>query len=211
MMKKIRGAACRIYILIFLFPVFSLILSCEAIPDYVEVAAGNYSFEQGAYQQANYRYLKALESGLYRDYVAYNLGNVYHDLGAMDSALLQWESVEENADRDLRFRIAFNRGVLHYGRGDYNRAFTEFRKAILIQPTRKKKSSLLAAKRNLELCLQKLNLEEGSVDGNGGEGRVPGRKRLERSTLQMLEMVRERERLNWERAQGAEILDVEDY
>jgi Ca-activated chloride channel family protein len=76
-------------------------------------------------------------------------------------------SVREH--RELRYRIHYNTGVIHFQRGDYAAAAGEFRRALETD------GSHVEAKRNLELSLLSLDrssrdrssLSEGVNDANG--------------------------------------------
>lgn len=204
-MKKKNG-----FFLLWIFSLLTL-ASCSLVKDHIIVIQGNNAFDLGAYQKANYYYLKVLKDQNYSDCIFYNLGNVYHDLGAYDEALAQWKKAENSKNQDLRFRIAFNRGVLYYRRGDYNAAFEEFRKAILIQPLVLKRSNLLAARTNLELCLEKIKMEtvttsEVAKTKGGNQPKIS-----EANYEALLQFVKERERLNWETSNLSNISTVEDY
>lgn len=192
------------------FVLFSL-SSCSLIKDHIIVIRGNNAFDLGAYQKANYYYLKVLKNQNYSDLISYNLGNVYHDLGAYEEALAQWEKAEDSKNQDLRFRIAFNRGVLYYGRGDYNAAFEEFRKAILIQPVIMKRSNLLAARTNLELCLEKIKMETVSASERRKMKGAVQPKVSKEDYDALMNYVQERERLNWDTPNILNTSTVEDY
>lgn len=184
---------------------------CEVISDYFLVISGNYSYERGFYQRANYSYLKVLDNEKYQNYVAYNLGNVYHDLGAMDSALEQWSKVDSSADQELRFRVAFNRGVLYYGSGEYKLAFGEFRKAIQIKPVQNKKRNLVAARQNLELCLQKLNMRAAGVTERNTASRKNSSYKLDAKGQAMMDLIKKRAEINWKQYDSGNPVSVEDY
>ncbi|MFW5715152.1 MAG: tetratricopeptide repeat protein [bacterium] len=129
--------------------------SCSQIGGYLKVIEGNYAFSRGEYQQANFLYIQKVDQSEYSDRLLYNLGNVYHSLGESQAALEEWEkSVSDSQDPELLFRIAFNRGVLHYEMGNYQSAYGDFRRALRLNPDD------VEAKANLEFCLRKLNLSD---------------------------------------------------
>lgn len=132
-----------------------LLSSCSAIESYVKVIEGNYAFSRGEYKESNFIYIQSLKSAQYTDRLLYNLGNVYHSLGESEAALEEWQSsVAASRDPELLFRIAFNRGVIQYERGNYQNAYNNFREALRLNPED------LETKANLEFCLRKLNLSE---------------------------------------------------
>ena len=129
--------------------------ACSQVGDYIKVVEGNYAFSRGEYKEANFAYIQGVENSEYSDRLLYNLGNVYHSLGESQAALEEWQdSVAESRDSQLLFRIAFNRGVLHYEMGNYQSAYSDFRKALRLNPDD------VEAKANLEFCLRKLNLSD---------------------------------------------------
>ena len=197
--------------LVLLVSLYLTLVSCNVISSYYNVVAANYNFEKGEYQQANYRYLQSLGQVEDKNFILYNLGNVYHDLGAFDSAMDQWDKVDSSDNRDLRFKIAFNRGVLYYGRGDYNTAFSSFREALLIQPEHRKKSNLLVTKQNLEICLQKLKIETVAHPIQGEKKIRKKNKVLSYETDSMLEYVKKKEQLNWLEANVSQQISGEDF
>jgi len=132
-----------------------MLSSCSPIQSYVKVIEGNYAFSRGEYKEANLVYVESLKAAQYSDRLLYNLGNVYHSLGESEAAVEEWQSsVEASRDPELLFRIAFNRGVIQYERGNYQNAYNHFREALRLNPED------LEAKANLEYCLRKLNLSE---------------------------------------------------
>ena len=147
-----------------------LLSSCREASPSVDVLRGNFSYGRGQYQKSILHYLgaeDAAEAG--RDVVYYDLANVYFALGEGDAALRAWSVAEETTDNtDLLFRIAFNRGVLHYQRGHYDEAYRAFRQALLIRPTD------LDAKINLEESLSRVRAtvptDSDTESVGGGEG-----------------------------------------
>jgi len=126
---------------------------------YLKVIEGNYAFSRGEYEEANLVYIQGLDTSEYADRLLFNLGNVYHSLGESPAAMEEWQSsVNESQDPELLFRIAFNRGVLHYEMGNYQSAYNDFRKALRLEPDD------VEAKANLEYCLRKLNLTENQQE-----------------------------------------------
>lgn len=188
---------------------------CRAAKEYVTVIQANDAYQEGAYQKANFLYLQLLPNAHYPDFIAYNLGNVYYDLGVHEAALEQWESVSHSASAPLRFKMFFNRGVLYYGRGEYQKAFDQFRSAILLNPAHLHGDDVRAAKKNLEICLQKLNTESVGEAPKGAavaDGNASRRRQVPDSeTKAMMNWVKNRERLNRAMAIEALVPVSEDY
>ncbi|MFO7850303.1 MAG: tetratricopeptide repeat protein, partial [Spirochaetia bacterium] len=82
-------------------------------------------------------------------WIYYNLGNVYHSLGEADAALNEWERAEDSDDEELMYKVAFNRGVVFYERGEYQNAYDSFRRALRFSPDD------IEAKVNMEYTLRK--------------------------------------------------------
>lgn len=130
-----------------------LVLSgCQEIFDGSDVLLSNYSLQQGDFQKSALGYLKVLETGRHQDWVLYNLGNVYYALGESGAALEAWEGISPTTYEEIQFRLAFNRGHLHYQKGLYQEAYLQFKKALKIRPRS------LVTKQNLELTLQKIQV-----------------------------------------------------
>jgi len=170
-----------------IFPAIFLILfsgACSQAGTYMKVIDGNYEYSRGDYKESNFTYIQALQYNRYTDRIAYNLGNVYHSLGESEAALEEWDNASFGAeDPELLLRIAFNRGVLYYELGNYQEAYTEFRRVLTIEPDD------IEAKANLEYCLGKLNLSEGSQETKN-EDEEEGERNLSEDGKRILEYVR---------------------
>jgi tetratricopeptide (TPR) repeat protein len=132
-----------------------LLSSCGESEVYVRVLEGNYAFSRGDYMSANFDYIRASRFGVFLPRIHYNTGNVYHALGESEAALMLWLEAEDPEDEELFYRIYFNRGVLHYEQGEYEEAYTSFRRALKFRPADRE------AKVNLEYSLRKQAIEEG--------------------------------------------------
>jgi tetratricopeptide (TPR) repeat protein len=165
--------------------------SCSISSPHLSVLQGNHAFNQGNYQAATVHYLAHWGDGNYDPWIAYNLGNVYHFLGEFDVASEMWDAADDSGDADLRFSVAFNKGVMAYELGRYNRAFVLFRDALLID------STSVAAKRNLELALRKMEAGEGIDGQDAEEGNTDDRRNLSGDAVRILEYVRRKEGTRW--------------
>jgi tetratricopeptide (TPR) repeat protein len=160
---------------------------------HVEVAAGNQQFHKGEFQKAIVAYSKVLENEMskgYREWIFYNLGNVFFALGEYESAGLEWRKSGEIEAERLEFNLLFNRGVLQYRLGEYAEAYTFFKRALEIEP------QSTAAKINLEYVLKKLEADHTGEDGaeatsskDGGNGAETDKQSVDR----ILEYVRRQE------------------
>jgi tetratricopeptide (TPR) repeat protein len=143
----------------FLFYLFISLLSCSNSSAYLNVIEGKYAFSRGEYQEANLSYLNVKDNELYRDYISYNLGNVYYALGEIDSAFTEWQSTEDNIVNEIKIRTFFNEGVLLFELSRFEESYEIFRKILELEP------SNINAKINLEYSIQKMNFTtENRID-----------------------------------------------
>lgn len=133
-----------------------ILTGCSKLGPYLQVAQGARAYANGDYQQANIAYIEASKSGMYEEWVAYDLGAVYFALGEVDAAESEWQIADDTLDEDLSYRVHFNLGVLLYERGSYAQAYEKFRNALEINPAG------IAAKINLELTIQKMEVNDGN-------------------------------------------------
>ena len=168
-----------------------LVSACDVSSPHISVLRGNHAFEQGNYQAATVHYLEHWDNEAYEPWIAYNLGNVYHFLGEFDAAEEMWRSAGEEEDERLRFAVAFNTGVMAYELAQYTRAYTLFREALVLD------SSSLAAKRNLELALRKLEAGEGIEERGAPSQGEQGQQELSSDAVRILEYVRRKEGAQW--------------
>lgn len=134
--------------------------SCNNTSAYLNVIEGNYAFSRGEYQEANLDYLEVNDKKIFRDYLSYNLGNVYYALGEIDSAFNEWQSIDNVSVDDLTIRTFFNTGVLLFELSRYEEAYKIFRKILELD------SSNINAKINLEHCIQKMNFNKENKAGS---------------------------------------------
>lgn len=113
---------------------------------HVAVLEGNYDFARGDLIRAVRHYGGAVRTG--SPVVDYNLANAQLALGEIDAALELLRTIPADTDRELRRRVAFNRGHAHYRAGRYREAALHFRDALMLGP------ESLDARVNLELALR---------------------------------------------------------
>lgn len=169
--------------------VLTFALSACGMEQHLRVLKGNYAHGQGHFQSATVDYLRAWEEEDYREWVAYNLGNVYYAMGEVQAALGMWERAQESDEADILFGVTFNKGVFYYERGRYEDAYAQFKRSLEIDP------GSVDAKVNLELALQKLRAGEqvarGEPSGSDGEEGPTAQ------TIRILEYVRRKEETRW--------------
>lgn len=165
-----------------------LFLSCNIRNMYLDVIRGNYYYGRGLYQSAVVSYLRALDADKHREWVEYNLGNVYHSLGETDAAASMWENASETRDGPLQYHIAFNRGTLNYEMGKYREAYDEFKRALQLRP------SNVETKINLELSLRKMGGGAGSLPQIRDQ---PSRDGKNEDPERILDYVKKKETTRW--------------
>lgn len=182
------------------------VMSCNIKTPHIPVLAGNYAYGRGDYQEATVRYLQAMESGEYTPWVEYNLANVYHSLGEFDAAFELWDRALETDDIDLLFAVSFNRGILFYEQGNYERAFESFKTALTYNPND------LGSKLNLELTLLKLQGSRASANQLRGGGSEGAAEELSADSIRMFEYIRRKEEQVWiQQQQHEERQQVDDW
>ena len=164
-----------------------LLVSCSSGRSYIDVARGNSAFERGSYQDATVAYLSAQRSGSYPDWVAYDLGNVYHALGEPDGAAQEWAKAEKAKDARVVVATLFNEGELDYELGRYRDAYDKFRRVLEITP------SDIDAKVNLELSFSKMTTKE-VPPRSGTQGEPIAVKHADAQANQLLDIVRQKEK-----------------
>lgn len=172
---------------------------CEGFPAHARVVRANYNVSRGDYQSAIVDYLRAGDDPRYEQWVAYNLGNVYHFIGEGDAALERWERALAASDADLLYGAHFNRGVLLYEQGRFIEARDAFRNALTVSPRS------AAAKVNLELVLQRLEAESALENGRRGESTAEpaAAASADGGASRILDYVRRREEQRWRASREA--------
>jgi len=166
-----------------------LFSSCNGLEPGLSVLAGNYNYQVGEFQQATIKYVKGLEKGRFTEWIYYNMGNVYFSLGEGEAALDVWTNVDTVEDRDLRYRLNFNKGVLFYQLGRYDEAYDLFKEALKSDP------ASIDAKINLELTLGKLAAPAVQKSPGNAPGETESVNPAE--TRRMLEYIRRKEGELW--------------
>jgi Ca-activated chloride channel family protein len=177
---------------------FSLLgSSCSGIQGKLYLMEGNFFNSRGMYTEAIASYLKALDYPDTAPYGEYGLGSAYFALEEGKAALERYRAAEKELEnlkkedhRELRYRLHYNSGIIHFEGGDYTEAVKAFREALKID------SGRIEAKRNLELSLlltlshkpqaaaPSANSEAGREDGGAG-------------TSAIFEYLREKEQEQW--------------
>jgi Ca-activated chloride channel family protein len=150
----------------FLLPAILVLCgSCARLPGKLLVMEGGFFNARGMYTEAASAYLRALAYGEAAPYAEYGLGFVCLQLGEGDAALERFAASEKALaagaaeNRELLYRIRYNRGVVLFEKGNFDGAAGAFRAALETDGSR------IEAKRNLELSL----LSRAQKAAGGGE------------------------------------------
>ena len=162
----------------------------------------NYKYSRGMYSEAIPPYLKALNNAETEPYAEYGLGTVYFAMGEEKAALDRFsrarqtlEILPESANRELRYRIHYNTGVVLFSGQDFSAAADSFRDALRVD------GGKIDAKRNLELCIQLLTRESLPVDGTDN-------KSENESMVVIFEYIRQKELNQWRSREWTEEEDI---
>ena len=150
--------------------VFSLIIfGCTEVPGRLLIMEANSRTARGDYTEAIASFLRALEHPEAEPYGEYGLGSIYFTMGEETAAINRFMSAREMLDelpavgnRELRYRVHYNTGVVLFSTGDFSGAADSFREALRTDGSR------VEAKRNLELSLMSLAQEDNSGGGRNG-------------------------------------------
>lgn len=172
--------------------VFILLLaSCSNPYVYYSVWNGNNSFDGGDYQSANTAYLKSLQYEIHKEYISYNLANVYYALGEGEAAQSEWKKASFTGNSDLLFRTMYNRGVLEFESGSYEDAFNSFKKALEINP------DSIDTKINLEYSLRRMNSGSNASDGSASGAELTENKETSDEIQRVLEFIKQKDAGLW--------------
>jgi tetratricopeptide (TPR) repeat protein len=179
----------RLFLVLFAVLIVLAAGSCTRGEAYLAVTRGNHAFSQGDYQEANSHYLHARELGIFADWVAYDLGTLYHALGEPEVAEVEWDIAAATESSSLLALVAYNYGVHLYELGRYNDAYMSFRKVLELNPDD------VDAKLNLEYCLQKIDSHSDTGEEVDDAGVSDGESGQE--VQMILEYVKRKETLRW--------------
>ena len=178
--------------------ILSLLISgCTDVPGKLLVMQANYYYSKDRQTEAVSSYLNALEYGEAAPYAEYGLGTVYYSLGEEQAALNRFskairllEITPAASNRELRYRIQYNTGVVLFSRGDFAGAASFFREALRID------GSKVEAKRNLELSVLSQKRETAFETDNRGGDENTGDANSENHVI-LMEFIRQKELNQW--------------
>jgi Ca-activated chloride channel family protein len=132
------------------------------------IIEANFLSSQGRFTEAVGKYTKALEYEDAAPYAEYGIGSVNFSMGEEDVALENFakalnmiDNMPPNLNRELRYRLHYNTGVVRFSGGDFSGAAASFRDALRTDGRKTE------AKRNLELSLLSSARQNAVIGGHG--------------------------------------------
>jgi Ca-activated chloride channel family protein len=197
-----RRIPTPVFLLSLFVPLIAGFASCSRFSGKLRIIEGGFHHAGGRYAEAIEAYREALAYPAAAPYAEYGLGVIYLALDEDEAAINRFEaaalSLENDGEypppehRELRYRIHYNTGVIHFQRGNFAAAAAEFRRALETD------GSHIEAKRNLELSL--LSLDRRNRDGtslNGGGNGSGGEEIL-------FDYMRQKEQERWKSREWTE-------
>lgn len=181
-----------------------LISSCNSwVRASWEVVRGVYHMERNHPSEALGAFQLSLTDRDVYPYGMYNLATLAFSLGEYEQAELRYSRLLEELqiqdpeaipqkNRELLFRIWYNRGYARYVLENYEGALNDFRSALILKP------SDGTAKRNLELALKALEQKKAHT---GTIHSIEMSRKKEAGTV-LFEYLRQREGTLWKSPQG---------
>jgi Ca-activated chloride channel family protein len=178
-----------------MFVIF-LFSACEGLEGKLKLVEGNFFFSRGMSNEAISAYLEARTDPSLAPYADFALGTAYLVLEQADAALERFLKAEQalnplEENRNLRFRIRYNSGVLRFQRGDFKGAAENFRGALEID------SSAQEAKRNLELSQIMLHIKNQSSGIEEMQSNTIAQEQDKRRGEIIFDFVRQKEVQRW--------------
>ena len=124
--------------------------SCKVISALKYNYIGNYYFSNSKYQKALKNYFEAKKYDFFSDWVSYNIGVIYYEIGEINLSLKAFGEIKNTYDPKLMHLLNFNKGVIYFKLGSYSLARQYFRNALYFDP------GDLDSKRNLEIVTSKI-------------------------------------------------------
>ena len=173
-----------------------LLGSCAKVQGKLLIMEGNFFNTRGFYTEAISSYLKALDYEA--PYAEYGLGSAYFSLEESNAALERYKAAGKGLDElrpeqhtELRYRIYYNTGIIHFEKGNYEEAAQAFRDALGVD------SSRIEAKRNLELSLLTIT-RSNPPQAASSQGRTESSQEgLTGSGAVLFEYLKEKEQEHW--------------
>ncbi len=188
-----------------------LLSSCSAgTKDRLDILGGSLEWNRKDYEAATAVFLGALERAEatgneeLKQYALYNLATTYMMQNERDATVKRFSQIAPDANKEIKFSVFYNSGILAHRNGDYESAARFFREALRID------SMSVDAKINFELSMGLENAKKNSGAGNMSEVSL----NEESDTLEsaVYSIVREKEQQEWKnRQQSDTVSGADDY
>jgi Ca-activated chloride channel family protein len=167
--KEQKNSTLRLFLCYLLPVICSLFLACSNTSGKLLIIEANFLSSQGRFTEAVNKYTRALEFEDSAPYADYGLGSVYLSMGDEEAALDSFtkagntlDKTPPNLNRELRYRVCYNKGIALFSTGNFSGAADSFRDALKIDGRK------IEAKRNLELSLLS-TARQNTASGERGE------------------------------------------
>lgn len=174
----------------------SIILAgCSTQYSTMQTLKGAWAWHQGQMQKAVAAFLRVLHNEKQSDnkegeqYALYNIASTYISLGEYDASLSSMDAVTDDAPSAVKYAASYNRGIIAFSRGEYDKAADCFRKALIANNTS------IPAKKNLEIAndaIAEIAARKKEKTGNSGQA-----AKSDRATEVIFERVREQDKKQW--------------
>ena len=183
-----------------------LLNSCAKVQGKLLIMEANFFSTRGFYTEAISSYMKALDYEA--PYAEYGLGTAYFALEEGSAALERYKAAIKSLDElrpeqhtELRYRLYYNMGIIHFEKGNYEEAAGAFRDALKVDGSR------IEAKRNLELSLLTIT-RNNPPQAASSQGRVEGSQQgLAGNSSALFEYLKEKEQEHWKSREWTEESD----
>jgi len=172
--------------------------SCVKSQGKLLIMEGNFFNTRGFYLEAISSYLKAMQYEEAAPYAEFGLGSAYFALEEGAAALERYKDAEKNLlelkqenHQELKYRIYYNTGIIHFENGTYDEAARAFRNALKVD------SSRIEAKRNLELSLLTIKRNSSPQELSSERKAENGREGTSGSSSILFEYLRQKEQEQW--------------
>lgn len=189
MLRKRSKAAMAMIVLTAFFA------GCSTGQSTAETLKGAWAWRQGKMQKAVASFMRVLYSAKQSDseenaqYALYNVSAAYISMGEYDAAISRLDELTDNAPAPVQYAASFNRGVVAFSRGEYDKAVEYFRLALVADDTS------LQAKENLEIAVAAL--KEAAAREQSLPPSLGKESKNDRAADALFDKVREQDRRQW--------------
>ena len=191
-----------------------LFVSCSSARS--RILKGSIDHSNGKFRSATVDFVSVLEDmpqEQQRDYALFGLASTYISLEEYDAALEKLDLIvpektdDEYKDKALASAVFYNKGVIFVRRGDFPKALSFFKEAVLAS------SDNLDARINMELCDQRIAMSKKKAGATEMQGVSESKNaELDAKTAALFNLIREKEQNQWKKMESKkEEKNVLDY